>query len=235
MKFKDKNERRSFLKKISAGSLGIGAAISGLAATDPVFARLNQKFAGDHVSQVIDKIKAAEPNSGAELAFTQTMDNLIQLVDFKKDETAIRVMNMAEKFLKKINLENYGLDSDGLLKLPTTLSDSLVGAYLASIDKFNFGEFGENELRRSLDLVDTMEPDFLPLFAERIQDEMSVDSDMAEKFSTFGQPALQSILSANKNLSSQNKLIDPVTLTWVVIIVVVVVVVIFAVLFGEKR
>ena len=48
---------------------------------------------------------------------------------------------MAEKFLKKIDLENYGLDNDGLLKLPTTLLDSLVGAYLASIDKFNFGEF----------------------------------------------------------------------------------------------
>ena len=231
---KDKNERRLFLKQSALTTAGIGAAMSSLSAKDPVMEKMYAKFTSDHVNTVMNKISSASPNDRAALAFSQTMDNIVELYEFETDHGTNRVMSMAKGFLKNIDVDNYGIDTDGFFGLPQALSNCLVGAYLASIDKFNFGEYTSNELRRSFDLVRDIEPDFLPIFAEKIEYQLANDANMAEKFATIGEPNLRAILKNNRNMRDVSK-IDPVTVTWVVIGVVTVVVAVFAVLFGEKR
>ncbi len=234
MKPSNKDERRSFLKQASVGSVGLGAAISSLAASDPVFARLQTKYTYEHVADLMEKVRSAEPSSKAQLAFEQTINNIKQLI-IEKDEIIDTVSTDIRGFLEDINVDEFGKDNKGMLGLPQKLTDTLVGAYLAGINRFEFGEFEASELHRSLELRKPLEPDFLSTFAENIQQEIHLNSKVNEQFVKIGRPAIEKILSDAPGSNSKNKLVDPVTLTWVIIIVVVVVIAVFAAIFGEKR
>lgn len=231
MKFKNKNERRQFLKKASAAGIGLGVAVTGLAKTDPVFARLGNKMTEDHVNQVIAQIKQASPNESAPLAYIQTTDNIKQLVDRDKDPGAIETMSMVEEFLNGINQDDYGLDEEGLLNLPLSLSDALVGAYLAGVDQLNFGEYGPNELRRSFKKVKKLEPDFLANFVEKIQYEKETNPEFKRKFDRLGYPSMQEIIERTVSRSSNDKLMVSVG----VFIAIVVLVCLAFVLITDKK
>lgn len=198
MQFNNKQQRRKFLKTIAATGTGLGFAVSGLAKTDPVFARLSVKMTHDHVDDVITMIKASHPHDSAELSFRQSLDNLQYLLD-KEDPQAKRVVSMIENWLNDINTEDYGTDNDGLSDLPVALSDTMVGAYLACLDKFNAGEYEINELKRSLSYVDELEPDFIAVFAEKIAHEKNINPEFEEKFETIGYPALRKLMPSNSS------------------------------------
>lgn len=236
--FKDKEERRRFLKNTrnGAGAVGLGALLSGLGMSDPVFARLEAKYTYQHVADLIDKIKSSDTPSGkTQLSFEQSLDNINQLI-LDENETALKTVQQITDFLTSLNLDDFGSDRNGLLGLPVGLSDSLVGAYLAGIGRFKFGEYETNELLRSFELIKPLETDFLPNFAKQIQLELLNNPDLAAKFSDIGRPAIVNALSRIKSEDeTQSRFIDPVTGAWIIIGVVVVVVAVFAVIFGEKQ
>lgn len=236
MKFKNKNERRQFLKRASATGIGLGVAVTGLAKTDPVFARLGNKMTEDHVNQVIAQIKQASPNESAPLAFTQTVDNIRQLVDRDQDPDAMKANNVIKNMIYELNLDEFGIDEDGILGIPQRLSDVLVGAYLAAITDFNYGEFETNELRRYFHEIKPLEPGFLVGFSEQIQHLKNNDPSIMQKFEEIGQPQLSSAI--NKVIVDHqpaNKL-DPITIiSTIFTIACIITAVVFAVVKKKKK
>ena len=192
----NKEDRRTFLKRASAGALGIGALLSGLAASDPVFARLNSRYTRKHIENVMEKIRTATLSAEADLAFLQSLNNLQDLVE--KESGAAAIFDLMVEYLSSVKVDVSASDSEGLLGLPLVLSDALVGGYLASLEKLESGALHIDELRRGLFRVESwvksVEPDFISDYARKIENEIASDQQLVDLFDNGGRPHLEKIL-----------------------------------------
>jgi len=112
-KFKNIKERRDFLKEAGTGALGFGAVLSGLAASDPVFARMSAINDKKHVDILMEETESATISSEADSTFIQSLGNLRKLI--KADSNAKQKLSEMTKFISNIDIDKFGNDTDGIL------------------------------------------------------------------------------------------------------------------------
>ncbi len=195
MKFNNKADRRAFIKKATLAGVGVGAAVTGMAKTDPVFSRLMHKLTSEHVDSFLNNAVNAHPEKQAELAFIQTVNNVIQLTEHDNNASVNKVKDLSTELLKTINLDDYELGEGGLLGMPQAISDAFSASYLGVIDHFNHGQFNTNELIRRSAKVQPLESDFLPVFIERVQQEKFNNPEFEKQLEQVGRPAMDEVFN----------------------------------------
>lgn len=229
MNLSTKKERRLFLKRLGIGSASLGLTATGLAKSDPVFAKLEAKIAISHASELMAKINKSKPSNESQRAFESSYNTLMDMIVNKKDKDAVRVYNETSDYIKKVSLQEFGVYLTDSTDVPEELTFMMAGGYLAASNVLQFGGYGENELRRSFSLVKPLEPGFLKALSRKLQQESNLNYEIAEKISNTALPI------ANKSISNKSQRVDPGDVTWGLIGLVVAFVIFSIAVWGEKR
>jgi hypothetical protein len=196
----NKKDRREFLKKAAAGTLGIGAILSGLASEDKVFAKLLSKYSKTHLDTLMTKLRSGKITDVTGKSLIRNFHDLEGLVAGNAELD--RIVNSVIDYFESLDTSIASKDSAGLFTLPESISNMIVGGYLAAADVLNSGgltvtQVSDGSLRLS-NWVQTLETGFFQDYHNTLQRELQADAGLRNLVSS-GKTALQTVLSQLDN------------------------------------
>jgi hypothetical protein len=182
----NKQDRREFLRKAAAGTLGIGAVLSGLASQDKVFAKLLSKYSKTHLENLMSKIRNGSITDVSGKNLVKNFRSLEELVSGNAEIE--RVVNSVIDYFESLDTSIAGRDSNGLLALPDSISNMFVGGYLAATDLLNSGGLSIDQVsegtQRLPNWLETLESGFFQDYHNTLQQELTSNDSLRKLVSS---------------------------------------------------
>jgi hypothetical protein len=192
----NKKDRREFLKKAAAGTLGIGAILSGLASEDKVFAKLLSKYSKTHLDTLMAKLRSGRITDASGKSLIKNFHDLEGLVAGNAELD--RIVNSVIDYFESLDASIASKDSNGLFTLPDSISNMIVGGYLAATDILNSGGLTVTQVsdgtQRLSNWVQTLETGFFQDYHNTLQQQLQTDAGL-RKLVSAAKPELQTVLS----------------------------------------